>query len=94
MDEALLAALDRLLELRQFGAGQVFLDQRMRRRLADEDEVAAGVQHRLAERLAGEQIVAEIDRVKRGVALAVRGQPALRGLVLAILLLRPVLRVR
>ena len=64
----------------------------MRRRLADEDEMAAGVQHRLAERLAGEQIVTEIDRVKLGVALGVRGQPALGRHVLAVLLLRPVLR--
>jgi len=64
----------------------------MRRRLADEDEVPAGVQHRLAERLAGEQVVAEIDRTERSVAPPVRGQPALGGGVLAILLLRPVLR--
>src|SRR5271156_7187206 len=44
--EALLATLDRLLQHRQIGAGQVFLDQRMRRRLADEDEVPAAIQHR------------------------------------------------
>ena len=64
----------------------------MRRRLADEDEVAARVQHRLTERLAGEQIVAEINRVERAITLAVGGQPALRRHVLAILLHRPVLR--
>ena len=51
----------------------------------------AGVQHRLTERLAREQIVAEIDRVECREALAVGGQPALGRHVLAILLLRPVL---
>src|SRR4051812_27316603 len=91
MDEALLAALEGLLQPRQIGTGQVFLDQRMRRRLADEDEVPAGVQHRLAERLAREQIVAEIDRIKGAVAPSMRGQPALGGGGLAILLRRPVL---
>jgi hypothetical protein len=50
MGEALLAAPERLLEHRQFGPGQVVLDQRMRGRLADEDEVPADLQHRLAER--------------------------------------------
>ena len=54
--------------------------------------MSAGVQHRLAERLAGEQIVAEVDRIERRVALAVRGEPALGCSVLTVLLLRAVLR--
>lgn len=60
--------------------------------LADEAEMARGVQHGLAERLAGEQLVAEIDRIEGAVGPAVRGQPAFGGGVLAILLLRPVPR--
>ena len=43
-------------QLARRGAVQILLDQRMRGRLADEDEMTAGVAHRLAERLAGEQI--------------------------------------
>jgi hypothetical protein len=54
--------------------------------------VAARVQDGLAKRLAGEQVVAEIDRIECGVAPSMRGQPALGGGVLAILLLRAVLR--
>src|SRR5271157_5296482 len=92
MDETLLAAPDRLLDHRQVDAGEIVLDQRMRRRLADEDEMPARVQHGLAERLAGKQIVAEIDRVECRVALTVGGQPALGRHVLTILLRRPVLR--
>src|SRR3954452_23188023 len=61
MDEALLAAPDRLLDHRHVDPAEVFLDQRMRGRLADEEEVPAGIQHRLAERLAGEQVIAELS---------------------------------
>ncbi len=64
----------------------------MRGRLADEDEMAAGVQDRLAKRLAGEQVVAEIDRIEGRVVWAVRGEAALGSPVLAVLLLRAVLR--
>lgn len=64
----------------------------MRRRLADEEKVPAHVQHRLAERLAGEQVIAEINRIEGGVAPSMRGQPALGRHGLAILLLGPVLR--
>src|SRR5690349_9750493 len=63
MDDVLLAALDRLLDHRQVDPGEILLDQRMRRRLADEEKVPADIEHRLAERLAGEQVVAEIDRI-------------------------------
>ena len=64
----------------------------MRRRPADKEEVAAGVQHSRAERLAGEQVVTDIDRIKCGVALPMRSQPALGSRLLAILLFRPVPR--
>ena len=46
----------------------------------------------LATWLAGEQVVAEINRIECGVAFSMHGQPALGDGVLAILLLRPVLR--
>lgn len=88
----LLAALHRLLDHRQVDPGEILLDQRMRRRLADEEKVPAHVQHRLAERLAGEQVIAEINRIEGGVAPSMRGQPALGRHGLAILLLGPVLR--
>ncbi len=63
MDEALLAAFDRLLD---HLAGpipvMIILDQRMRRWLADEDEMPAGVRAPPRQSgLAREQIVAEID---------------------------------
>lgn len=46
----------------------------------------------MAQRLAGEPIVAEKHRTEGGVARAMRGEPALGGGVLAILLLRAILR--
>ena len=76
----------------QLGAVQVLSNRLMRRRLAGEDEVAAGIIDLGDDRLAGKQIVTEIDRPEVGEAGAVPGQPALRGIALAILLLRPVLR--
>src|SRR5580658_10727959 len=54
--------------------------------------MAALVQHRLAQRLTREQVVAEINRVEDGgVAPAMGGEPAFGRVVLAILFLRPVL---
>ena len=46
----------------QFGAMQVFGNRLMRSWLAGEDEVAAGILDGGDDRLAGKQIVAEIDR--------------------------------
>src|SRR5258708_28574492 len=54
--------------------------------------MAVGGEHRLAERLAREQIVAEIDRIELGVVRAMGREPALRRPVLAVLLLGAVLR--
>src|SRR5471030_2720592 len=64
----------------------------MRRWLAGEDEVAAGIVDRGGDRLAGKQIVPEIDRPQVSEAGTMPGQPALGGIAFAILLLRSVLR--
>ena len=89
---ALLAAFDRLLVGLKLDPGEVFLDQRMGGGLADEDEMSVDLAHGLAQGLAGEQVVAEIDRIELGVARPVAGQPSLGGGVLAVLLFRTVLR--
>ena len=60
--------------------------------LAGKDEVAAGIVDGSDDRLAGKQIVAEIDRLKMGEASAMPGQPAFRSVAFAILLPGPVLR--
>src|SRR5271168_4992317 len=50
--------LDLLCQLRKFDPGRIFLDGRMGRRLADEQEMPARRLHRLADRLAGVEVVA------------------------------------
>src|ERR1700722_5172479 len=89
---ALAAFADGLTMLLQFGALQVLGNGLMRSWLAGEDEVAAGILDGGNVRLAGKQIVTEIDRPKAGEGGAVPSQPALGGIAFAILLLRPVLR--
>src|SRR5258708_20374069 len=64
----------------------------MGRRLADEQEMPARCPHRLADRLAGVEVVAEIDGIEPCVAWAMGGEPASRRHALAILLVVPVLR--
>ena len=66
----------------QFGAMQVFGDSLMGGGLAGKDEVAAGIVDGSDDRLAGKQIVAEIDRLKMGEASAMPGQPAFRSVAL------------
>src|SRR5260370_7023851 len=61
-------------------------------RLADEQEMPARCPHRLADRLAGVEVVAEIDGIEPCVAWAMGGEPASRRHALAILLVVPVLR--
>jgi len=56
-------------------------------RLGREQEVGAAREHGFADRLAGEQIVAEIDGAQRLHARGVRREPALGGGALAILFL-------
>ena len=63
----------------------------VRRRLGGEQEVAACCPDGLGDRLAGEQVVTEINRPQVLQAPAVGGQPALGGVALAVLLLGPVL---
>lgn len=70
------AAFVGLGQLRERNAGQVFLNQRMRGRFADKQEVAARGAHRLAQWLAGEQVIAQVDRVPPLRAAAMGGQPA------------------
>src|SRR5271168_1737063 len=64
----------------------------MRRWLAGEDEISADLLDGGSDRLAGEQIVAQIDRAQMRDRRTVPRQPALRGVALAILLFRSVLR--
>src|SRR3954463_9834721 len=73
--EALTPALDLMGQGRQFDAGEIFLDRLVGRGLAHEQEVPV---HRLADRLTGEQVGAQIDRLQPGVALAMALQPAAR----------------
>ncbi len=61
------------------------------RRLGGEQEVAACRRDGHGNRLAGEKVVAEVDRPQALQALAVGGQPALGGIALAVLFLGPVL---
>src|SRR3954454_8685084 len=76
--EALAPALDLVGQGRQLDAGEIFLDRLMGRRLAHEQEVPARSAHRLADRLAGEQVVAQINGVQPGIAPAMALQPAAR----------------
>src|SRR5580693_6636728 len=92
VDGVLFTVLDRLLMGRKVYSSDVFRNQRMRGWLADEDEMRADVAHRLAQGLAGEQVVAEIDRIEPGVACAVGHQPPLSSGILAVLLFRAILR--
>jgi hypothetical protein len=74
------------------GAVDEIVERLVRRFLAGEDEIIAGVRQHCDDRLAGEQIVAEIDGAQRGKPFAVLGVPALDGVTFAVLLFRAVLR--
>src|SRR5499427_5309742 len=63
-----LALLDPVLTGRKLNPRKIFCNQRMRGRLADENEMGTGSQHRLAQRLTGKQIIAEIDRIEPCIA--------------------------
>ena len=78
--------------LGQLDPGQILLDGLVRRWLAHEQEMAAGGAHRLAHRLAGVEVVAEVDRVEAGVAAGVPVEPAPGRPALAVLLGVAVLR--
>ena len=87
-----LALLDPVLTGRKLNPRKIFCNQRMRGRLADENEMGTGRQHRLAQRLTGKQIIAEIDRIEPCIACRMGGEPTLGCGVLAILFFRAVLR--
>ncbi len=61
--------------------------------LADEQKMAAAGQDRLAQRLIGIEIIAEIDRIEPLDALAMGDEPAARGAAFAILFVVAVLRL-
>jgi hypothetical protein len=89
---ALAAFADALAMFLQFCAMEILSDGSMRRRLARENEVAAGIVDGGDDRLTGKQIVTEIDRPKVRDGGTLSAQPPFRRVTLAILLLRPVLR--
>src|SRR5258706_4544664 len=64
----------------------------MRGRLADEQEMAAGRQHILRGRLPRIEVIAEIDRIERGIVGAMGGKPAPCRHAFAVLLVVAVLR--
>jgi hypothetical protein len=75
-----------------FNPGQIFLDGRMGGRLADEQEMAARGQHGLADRLAGVEVVAEIDGIEPCIMGAMGRKRAPRRHAFAVLLVMAVLR--
>jgi len=82
---------DGLPVLLQCGAMPALGDGRVRRQLAGEDEVAAGVLDGGSNRLAGEQVVAAVDRPQMHQRRPVPVQASLGGIALAVLLRCPVL---
>jgi len=80
------AAPDAVGAFGQGDAGLILRDRGVRGWLADEQEVAAGCLDSPANRLAGKQVVAEIDRPQLGERLAVSLQPAPGGAAFAVLL--------
>ena len=91
MGDPLFAAPDLLGQFIQNDAGAEFLDRLVGVGLADEQKVATGRHHGLADRLAGEQIVAEIHRLEPGIPCTMRRQPAPCSAAFAVLLVVSVL---
>jgi hypothetical protein len=81
---------DRLAKLLDLGGVQVFADGLMRRRLAGEDEIAAGLVNGGDDRQAKQTSPRKTGR--GGERDGVSGEPAPGGVTFAILLLCPVLR--
>ena len=84
--EALFAALDGLDKGVEFDAGQIFAQRGMGLGLADEQKMAGGGEHGLADRLAGVEIIAQIDGVEMRETRPMGGKPAPAGAAFAILL--------
>jgi hypothetical protein len=73
-------------------AGEIFGQGGMGVRLAHEEEVAARGAHVLADRLAGIEVIAQVDGVEMGIGCGMVAQPAPAGPALAVLLLATILR--
>ena len=97
-DPPIAAGLDRLALADRFGvplglgAVDEIVECLVRGLLAGEDEIIAGVRQQGDNRLAGEQIIAEIDRTQRAEPVGVLGVPALGGIAFAVLFFGAVLR--
>src|SRR4051812_48970754 len=76
--EPLPPALDRAGQRRQIDTGEVFLDRLVGRGLAHEQEMPVHRPHRFADRLAGEQVIAQIDWLQPSMAPAMALKPAAR----------------
>ena len=85
------ALFDPLFVDGEFDAVEPVVERGVRSRLGNEQEMAANRLDGLANRLAGIEIVAEMDRFQPRQAGPVGGQPAPRRPALAVLLLLPVL---
>ena len=73
----------------EFNAFQVLVERLAAVWLAHKDEICTPGRHRLGQRLAEEQRVAEIDRAQSGHALSMRIKPASGPIAFAVLLLGP-----
>src|SRR3954464_2543233 len=76
--EPLPSALDCAGQRRQIDTGEVFLDRLVGRRLAHEQKMSAHRPHRFADRLTGEQVIAQIDWLQPSMAPAMALKPAAR----------------
>ena len=85
------AASNSLHVAERLGSVDEVVERLVRGRLAGEDEIVAGVGHHLADRVAGEQIVAKKDRAQRRDPCVVIVEPAFDGVAFAILFLGSVL---
>ncbi len=85
------ALFDPLFVYGEFDAVEPVVERGVRSRLGNEQEMAANRLDGLANRLAGIEIVTEIDRFQPRQAGPVGDQPAPRRPALAVLLLLPVL---
>ena len=70
---------------------QIFIDGLMRGGPADENEVSALMLDRLGDRLTGEQVITDEDRLQAPYRWRLPRQPAFGGIAFAVLFLRPVL---
>jgi len=79
MGDALLAVPHLGRSAGQIDPSQVFVEGLVAVGLADEQKMPAAIQNRLAERLIGVEVIAQIDRLEPLVALGVGLEPAAGG---------------